>query len=116
MREESVDWCPVVGGVAPAGHHHSVQLVRTVDWLVQSEALQQVGLHLEGVDVREGLLRPGENLPHGDSPGPDITGWTPPPTEGFYRHPLDGSVLVVPQTVIVRGEEILAEGRVTQLH
>ena len=115
MTVHGGDRGPVVGGVAPAGDDDSVELVRTVDRLVESEPLQEVGLHLEGVHVREGLLGPGEDLPHGDSPGPGVTSGAEPPAQSLYRHPLDGSVLVVPEAVVVGGEEVLAEGGVRQL-
>ena len=43
-------------------YHDSVELVRAVGWLVEPEALLEVGLHLEGVHVGERLLGPGQNL------------------------------------------------------
>ena len=43
-------------------HHNAVELVGTVDGLVESEPLHQVGLHLKRVHVGEGLLGPRQNL------------------------------------------------------
>ncbi len=53
---EQTHWCEY------CTYHEAVQLIRTVEGLVQPEPLLQIGLHLERVHVGEGLLGPGENL------------------------------------------------------
>ena len=103
----------MVRRMSPAGDDDRVQLVGAVERLVQAEALHQVGLHLEWVHIREGLLGPGEDLPHGHPPGPHVAGHRGPhgpAGDGLHRHPLDGPILVVSEAVIVIGEQIFAQG------
>jgi len=107
----------MAGTVRPARCHNSVELVWTVCGLVEPEPLPEVGLHLEGVDVRKRLLRPRQNLPNCDTPGPDIAGRGELLLPGYALnpHPLHRSVLIVAEAVVVVGKDVARECRVTDL-
>merc|ERR1719454_1436769 len=95
MRIKSGNCCPVLCSCCPARNHHRIKLVGAVDGLVESEPVNKVSLHLKRINVWERLLGPCQNLPHSDTPAPNVsTGREVSTLKCIEGEPLDRPVVV----------------------
>lgn len=94
-----------------------LQFIWAVDWLLQPEAGSQVIGKLEYIHLLVRHLGQSDQLPVGHAQGPHVAlGGIDPLLEGFQRQPLQRSILIVAQTVVVVWEEIAREGAIADLH